>query len=69
MQISKSREVLEASFVHSQLLIVPRGLGPNILLQSGKIELSPVEERTYIYEFSTVTFFHAMQAIKRHETV
>ena len=56
MQISKSREVLEASFVHSQLLIVPRGLGPNILLQSGKIELSPVDERTYIYVFSTVPF-------------
>ena len=51
MQISKSREVLEASFVHSQLLIVPQGLGPNILLRSGKIELSPVEERTHIRIF------------------
>ena len=51
MQISKSGEALEAWFVHSQLLIVPRGLGPNILLQSGKIELSPVEERTYIRIF------------------
>ena len=68
MQISKSREVLEASFVHSQPLAVPRGLGPNILLQSGKIALSPVEERTYIRIFYC-DFFNVMQAVKRHETV
>ena len=68
MQVSKSREVLEASFVHSQPLVVPRGLGPNILLQSDKIALSPVEERTYMRIFYS-DFFNVMQAAKRHETV
>ena len=68
MQVSKPREVLEASFVHSQPLVVPRGLGPNILLQSDKIALSPVEERTYMRIFYS-DFFNVMQATKRHETV